>query len=352
MKRILSIAFLLLPLSSAAQISNDDVRKYDHRNNSQVRNEISIPGFDGYQTLKCDFHIHTVFSDGSVWPDIRVQEAWQEGLDAIAMTDHLEYRPHQNIVVADHNESYNIARNAADRLGFILIKGAEITRSKPLGHLNAIFITDANELDVEDPLQAIDIAREQGGYIIWNHPGWPDDKSTFYPIHGELIKAGKIDAYEVYNYMESYPLTFDWHAEYGIAPMANTDIHGTVAGDYAREDGWLRPMTLVFAKEKSLEGIREALDARRTLAFFQGVLVGSEEYLAKLVKASLKVRRLASGSMQVTNISDIAYEMAHDGRLYVFPAGKTALTPDLSGDLVVRNCYTGHNKLLRFTFEK
>lgn len=24
-------------------------------------------------------------------------------------------------------------------------------------------------------------------------------------VHEELIKAGKIDAYEVYNYMESYP---------------------------------------------------------------------------------------------------------------------------------------------------
>lgn len=91
MKRIASAALLLLFLSASAQISNDDVHKYDHRNNSQVRNEISIPGFDGYQTLKCDFHIHTVFSDGSVWPDIRVQEAWQEGLDAIAMTDHIEY---------------------------------------------------------------------------------------------------------------------------------------------------------------------------------------------------------------------------------------------------------------------
>ncbi len=352
MKRIATIALLLLPLAAAAQISNDDVHKYDHRNNSQVRNEISIPGFDGYQTLKCDFHIHTVFSDGSVWPDIRIQEAWQEGLDAIAMTDHIEYRPHKNIVVADHNESYNVAKAAADRLGFILIKGAEITRSKPLGHLNAIFITDANKLDVEDPLQAIDIAREQGGYIIWNHPGWPDDKSTFYPIHDELVKAGKIDAYEAYNYMESYPLTFDWYAEYGIAPMANTDIHGTVAGDYANDYRWFRPMTLVFAKEKSLEGIREALDARRTLAFFQGTLVGSEEYLAKLVKASLKVRRLTSGSMEVTNVSDITYEMVHDGRLYVFPAGKTALVPDFSGELVVRNCYTGHNKCLHFNFEK
>ncbi|MGB0392912.1 MAG: PHP domain-containing protein, partial [Flavobacteriaceae bacterium] len=29
----------------------------------------------GLQLLSTDLHIHTVFSDGSVWPDIRVQEA-------------------------------------------------------------------------------------------------------------------------------------------------------------------------------------------------------------------------------------------------------------------------------------
>ena len=50
------------------------------------------------KTLKCDFHIHTVFSDGKVWPDIRVAEAWQEGLDAIAITDHIEYRPNKEIL--------------------------------------------------------------------------------------------------------------------------------------------------------------------------------------------------------------------------------------------------------------
>ena len=30
--------------------------------------KINFPDIPGYQTLKCDLHIHTVFSDGSVWP--------------------------------------------------------------------------------------------------------------------------------------------------------------------------------------------------------------------------------------------------------------------------------------------
>ena len=57
------------------------------------RKEFRIPDLTDYKTLKCDFHIHTVFSDGDVWPTVRLAEAWEEGLDAIAITDHLEYNP-------------------------------------------------------------------------------------------------------------------------------------------------------------------------------------------------------------------------------------------------------------------
>ena len=349
MKRILVLLMLAAPLAANAQLSNDDVHKYDHLNQSQYRTEINIPGFDGYQTLKCDFHIHTVFSDGSVWPSVRVQEAWTEGLDVIAITDHIEYRPFKDIVQADLNESYNIARREGDRCGLIVIKGTEITRSKPLGHLNALFISDANVMDVEDPLQAIDIADAQGAYIIWNHPGWPDNKSTFYPVHGELIKAGKIDAYEAYNYMESYPLTFDWYAEYGIAPMANTDIHGPIAMDYDCGDGWMRPMTLVFAAGRTEAAVREALEAKRTLAFFQGTLVGDKEYLSKLVGASLKARMIGE-RMEVTNVSDIKYRMTQGDALYVFPAGKTVIINKPEGGLTVQNCLWGNGKHLVYAF--
>lgn len=349
MKRILSFFFIAASITANAQMSNDDVNKYDHRNQSQYRTEINIPGFDGYQTLKCDFHIHTVFSDGSVWPSVRVQEAWTGGLDVIAITDHIEYRPNMNFVKADHNESYNIAKAEGEKLGILVIKGAEITRSKPLGHLNALFINDANAMDVEDPLQAINVADAQGAYIVWNHPGWPDNKSTFYDIHGELIKAGKIDAYEVYNYMESYPLTFDWHAQYGIAPMANTDIHGPISLDYDCGDGWVRPMTLFFAAECTEDALKEALEAKRTLAFFQGNLVGDKDYLSRLVDASLKIR-IVGDRLQVTNISDITYRMTQGDTLYVFPAGKSVLINAPQGELYVQNCLWGNGKKLLFSF--
>ena len=41
-----------------------------------VRKIIRIPDIPGYLTLTGDFHMHTIFSDGRVWPDLRVEEAW------------------------------------------------------------------------------------------------------------------------------------------------------------------------------------------------------------------------------------------------------------------------------------
>ena len=75
-----------------------DVYELTRLNNLFTRNEINIPGFDDYRVLKCDFHTHTVFSDGLVWPDGRIYEAWQDGLDAIAITDHIEHRINQGLL--------------------------------------------------------------------------------------------------------------------------------------------------------------------------------------------------------------------------------------------------------------
>ena len=92
---------LLLFVIPAAGISQD----HSH----SIGRKLKFPDIPGYKTLKCDFHQHTVFSDGSVWPDIRVQEALLDGLDAISLTEHLEYQPHKDdIPHPDRNRSYDI----------------------------------------------------------------------------------------------------------------------------------------------------------------------------------------------------------------------------------------------------
>lgn len=350
MKKLPLSLMLCYGLCTQAQIRNSEVYEVAEMDQSMVRNEIHIPDFGGYKTLKCDFHIHTVFSDGLVWPSVRVTEAWQEGLDAIAITDHIEYRPHKEILKADLNESYKIAKKAGDAIGFIVIQGTEITRSKPLGHLNALFIEDANPMDVKDPLAAIDEAKRQKAFIMWNHPGWPDDKSTLYPVHEKLIKEGKIDGIEVFNCLEYYPVSFDWCKEYNLAFLGNTDIHATITNDYDTKNSF-RPMTLVLATDRSEQGIRDALFARRSIAFFNGELAGKAEYLKGLLKASLKIRILDDKQAEVSNISDITYRATGGGNAYSFPAGKTVRISIPQPDTVftVVNCHTGKESKLTVT---
>ena len=135
-KKVLVSAFLLTTCLMSGQ--------------AQRRNEIQVPDLDGYTTLKCDFHMHSVFSDGLVWPTVRVDEAYRDGLDAISLTEHIEYRPHKQDVVSDHNRSFDLCREQAEKLGILLIKGSEITRAMAPGHFNAIFLSDSNPLEQKD----------------------------------------------------------------------------------------------------------------------------------------------------------------------------------------------------------
>lgn len=86
--------------------------------------DITIPDTGGFKVLKGDFHIHTLFSDGDVMPADRVREAVQNGLDVIAITDHIEVRPFFSTVGRwklndeqglNYNLSYEIAKPEAEK---------------------------------------------------------------------------------------------------------------------------------------------------------------------------------------------------------------------------------------------
>lgn len=349
MKKItVLLLFIYCTVYVHSQLRNDDVYKLPELNKTTIREIIRIPDIEGYITMKCDLHTHTVFSDGKIWPDVRVDEAWQEGLDAIAITDHIEYRPFKDRLQGDLNESFKIAKQKGDELGFIVIQGTEITRSKPIGHLNALFIQDANPMETENPVDAIDIAINQGAFIMWNHPGWPDNKSTFYPIHDTLIQEKKIHGIEVFNHMEYYPKTFDWCVQHNLSFMGNSDIHEFVKHNYGNEK-LSRPITLVFATEYSEAGIKDALFDQRSAAYFNGTLVGKPEHLSALVKASLKIKSVNAekGIYLVSNISDIPYTIEINGQDRFFPAGKAiGITLPQNQKVKVKNCFTGKDKHL------
>ena len=92
MKKSLFLMMALLSwgaLYAQTQPENSDDRVACYRMMSGVRKVISIPDIDGYKTFKCDFHTHTVYADAHVSPEGRVQEDWYDGLDVMAMTEHV-----------------------------------------------------------------------------------------------------------------------------------------------------------------------------------------------------------------------------------------------------------------------
>ncbi|MEX0288238.1 MAG: Sb-PDE family phosphodiesterase [Flavobacteriaceae bacterium] len=251
------------------------------------------PDIPGYKTLKVDLHIHSVFSDGNVWPTIRVQEALREGLDAISLTEHLEYQPHQeDIPHPDRNRAHILAMEAAKEHDLLIVQGSEITRSAPEGHSNAVFITDANELMEDKAADAFAAAKKQNAFVFWNHPAWyaqsPQGNPILSDFQKERIKNGELHGIEVINSMDYAKESLALALEQNLTIMGTSDVHGLIDWDYT-EKGRNRPITLVFAKEKSLASMQEALFAGRTVAAYNSLLVGKAEFLEPLIKASIEI---------------------------------------------------------------
>ncbi len=256
---------------------------------------ITFPDVPGYTTLKTDLHQHTVFSDGNVWPTIRVMEALRDNLDVISLTEHLEYQPHAaDIPHPDRNRSFNLALAEAKNHDLLIINGSEITRGAPMGHNNAIFIQDANTLLNEKAEPVFAEAKKQGGFIFWNHPAWYAQSPKGAPIlsdfQKERIKNGELHGIEVINTGDYAEESLALALENNLTIMGTSDIHGLIDWDYV-EKGHDRPITLVFAKEKTESALKEALFAGRTVAVFNSLLVGKEENLIPLLNASIKFEK-------------------------------------------------------------
>jgi hypothetical protein len=285
----------------------------------QSRREINFPDILGYKTLKCDLHMHTVFSDGSVWPPVRVDEAFREGLDAISITDHIEYQPHKDDVPTNHGRSHDIAISQARQRNILLIKGAEFTRETPPGHFNAIFINDANALAVEDLLDGIKIANKQGAFVFWNHPGWKPEHKGWFDFHTTLYENKLMHGIEVVNGESYYPEAHEWCLEKNLTMMSNSDVHQPLTLLETSPDKH-RPMTLVFARERSIEAIKEALVEGRTTVWFEKQLIGRKKYLDAIFKESVEIGKPYNKYkdtiwVEIKNSSDIDIDLERAGTL-------------------------------------
>lgn len=312
------------------------------------RVEFILPQVGGYTVYKADLHTHSIYSDGDCTPEFRVREAWYDGLDVLAITEHVEYRRHEGKMLnflkgyipegteaintnlinkaadergiqPDLNYPVKLAQGAAVKYGITIIPGAEITREPvAYGHYNALFTTDNNAIYAADPLQSLRNAKAQGALVMHNHPGW-QRKSLEHPeFEVAAYGEGLIDGIEIMNGGEFYPKAIDRAKAEKLFMASNSDIHDSTTEAY-RALGHRRNMTLIFAKDNSLASLREAIEARRTLAYSFGTLAGDEQLLKDLFTASVRLRVLhtdAKGrrTVSLTNESSVQYILQFPGQ--------------------------------------
>lgn len=278
------------------------------------RTEIVLPQVKGFNCYKGDFHIHTSYSDGRVNPAGRVVEAWMDGLDIIAITDHYEGRrgeqnffkviaPYNanvkyqsakkaNGVKADFNAIHQEAVNQLEKSGFpmLLIKGCEMARNAEThGHFNALFLNDLNDLYDEDLAEAFRKVKAQGGIVVHNHPSWRRKTSDKTEFHEQVYGEGLIDGVEVANGYTFYPHIVRRCIDEKLTMFANTDEH-TMTAHRFNQLGLYRTMTIVLAKELTEKAVKDAILKHRTIAYSGGNLIGEESWLVEYLNAAVDCR--------------------------------------------------------------
>ena len=319
------------------------------------RTEIILPQVKGYNIYKGDFHIHTIYSDGEVTPRERVREAWYDGLDIIAITDHLEIRSYEKFMIkalqpyskdgepfvyasagagnktnkdapmlCNLNAGYEEALHYVEKedIPILVIRGTEIWR-KPseVGEFNAIFLKDINAICHKDLFECFRRVKEQGGFLIHNHPGWRRKTMEKSEAQVRAYGEGWVDAIEVVNDAALYPQMIDRCVNEKLAITASTDLHRTSAQYYPRGGERYRTMTFILAKECTEKAIREALEKRRTIGYSSNNLIGEEMWLEEFLNAAVdcKVVSVNEGNrvFQLTNTCSIPFILRRGSTEYI-----------------------------------
>lgn len=361
--------------------ANADMLHHADRIGASTRVEFVLPAnIGGYIPVKADLHLHTYCSDGQVSPASRVREAWLDGLDAIAVTDHIEYHPADKGMIAylgatlpkgtkahnvrkhadqmpkqNLNTSVELAQKAAPDYGMIVIPGTEITRApETIGHYNALFTTDNNAIYDQDPLTAIRNARRQGALVMHNHPGWRRTSIDCPEFELTVYGEGLIDGIETNNGYAFCPGTIDRAREKGLFVASTTDLHQTSFEEYIGR-GLRRDMTILLAAERTPDAIKEALQQRRTIGYAAGgTLAGDEGLLGQLFDASVVQSRVSADRLMLTNNTSLRFVIHPEGaNPIVLPEMSSVMLAIPEGGKVsatIDNMWTGENSHLTKVF--
>ncbi len=367
MKRaILILGITLLAFSTAEAQKEVPHQVQTCQKRSPERTEIILPQVNGYNIYKGDFHTHTMYSDARVSPKGRVMEAWSDGLDILAITDHYEARENEkNLlkvlakysedgkpkkalsaapyskpkdgsdpgIMADFNAIHQeaVSENRWAGYNLLLIKGCEFGRNtNDKGHFNALFVKDLNSLYSYNLEESFRKVKEQGGIVIHNHPSYKRPKgSTDKSEWDEMVYSeGLIRGVEVANGYNFYPRMVRRCIEEKLAMFGNTDEHRFTSYRFGSRDVF-RTMTFVFAKECTEEAIKEAILDCRTLVYSGGCVIGEEQLLNDFLNESIichlvkEDKKKGSHYYTLTNTTSITYHLRRGGTTYQLEPFKT-----------------------------
>ena len=312
-------------------------------NYSQTRKLFFLSPSDTH-IISSDLHIHTVFSDGEVWPSIRIKEARRDSLDLISMTEHLEYLSYKNdLKITDRNRSYNISKALLKKdEPLIIVNGSEITKPMPPGHFNAIFVKDVNPLLNSDGEKSMIEANKQGAFVFWNHPNWIENRddgiAKFDEIHQRLLEKKLFHGIEVVNEHTYSEEALALALDNNLTIMGTSDIHGLIDWTFDKEKKQHRPITFILSKNRTIKSIRDALFNQKTFVWHRDILIGKEENISPVVSENLKITSLGYYKKIVTikiqNKSVVPFKLRYLGD-YTFHKNSSILEIPARGELLV-----------------
>lgn len=359
MKKIILTICLLLGLGIAGAQTKSYKFTEKLYYNTPSRTSFVLPQVDGLNCYTADLHAHTIYSDGELSPEERVKEAWCDGLDILAITDHIETRRQERNmlkflkgyspdkkgfepintrvsrgkhadergIVSDLNLSTELARQTAKSYPELtIIKGAEISREPVhIGHYCALFTTDNNAIYSRDDAEAIRNARAQGAIITHNHPGWERTSCDMTEFHKKVYGEGLIDGVEISNGTSFYPEIVGRCIDKKLYMVSATDIHASTS--YYKKQNFYRNMTLILAKDKSEKSLKKAFLSQKTLGYSGGYIIGEESLLAKFFQASVKAHYVGAVKkgirVSLTNQTSFDYLLKYNGIEIPVPAFQT-----------------------------